>query len=65
MSRGLAVSIFLPSAVIAVIIRLTAGLISGVMKLKYLLIGLLLGLLISAVSVIMYSARASQWSRSF
>jgi MFS transporter, OFA family, oxalate/formate antiporter len=53
MTRELAVSIFLPASVIAVVIRLAAGVISDYIKLKYLLIGLLLGLLVSSISVIM------------
>ncbi len=53
MPRELAVSIFLPASVIAVVIRLCAGFISDSVKLKYLLIGLLLGVLLSATSVMM------------
>ncbi len=53
MPRELAVSIFLPSSAIAVGVRLAAGLIGDHVKLKYLLIGLLFGLLLSATSVVM------------
>lgn len=51
LSRTTAVSIFFPASIITVVIRFGAGLISDYIKLKYLLIGQLAGVLISAASL--------------
>ena len=51
MTREQAVSIFLPASVIAIGVRLIAGMVSDFVKLKYLLIAVLCGVLLSSLSL--------------
>jgi len=59
LSRTQAVSIFLPASVISVIVRFSAGLISDYVKLKYLLMIQLLGVVISTISLSLLGSNLS------
>ncbi|MBI9070922.1 MAG: MFS transporter [Melioribacteraceae bacterium] len=56
LTREDAISIFLPSSVIAVIFQLSSGYLADFIKLKYLLLVQLLGLLIAMIGLSMLSA---------
>lgn len=59
LTRTQAVSIFFPASIISVIVRFSAGLISDYVKLKYLLIAQLAGLIVSTISLATLGSDAS------
>lgn len=61
MDRTIAVSIFFPASILSVAVRLFAGFLSDHVKLKYLLMAYLVGIILSCVAAMMLAPGAAVW----